>query len=139
MEGGESEEQKNNTIPNEEHKAKNSIRTKKMRKKGKKIKKAKIWIDINPPLSPSEAPRIARLDDKNDNRLLVRVPQHDSYNDILEEAKIQLDEEAPIQSDEEASYKSDEEDSNQSDDEVSNQSDEEASSQLDKEAPIQSN
>ena len=42
MEGGESEEEKNKTIPNDEHKTKNSKRTKKKRKKGKKIKKAKI-------------------------------------------------------------------------------------------------
>ena len=88
MEGGESEEEKNNTIKNGDHKAKNSKGTKKKRKKGKKINKTKLWIDLELSLSPSDnARRIARLEDKHDNHLLVRVPEHFSYNDIFEEAQ----------------------------------------------------
>ena len=69
MEGGESEEQKNNTMPNQDHKAKTSKRTKKKQKKGKKKKKTTKCIDSNPPLSPSDARWIAGSDGKNDNRL----------------------------------------------------------------------
>ena len=102
MEGGESEEEKNKTIPNDEHKTKNSKRTKKKRKNGKKIKKAKIWIDLNPPLSPSDASRISVLDDERNNRHSGLIPLRDNNNDIFKEAQNQLDEEASNQTDEEA-------------------------------------
>ena len=75
MEGGESEEEKNSSIQNGGHKTKNSKRTKQKQKKGKKIIKTKLWIDLELSLSRSDdARQIGRLEDKHDNHLLVRVP-----------------------------------------------------------------